>query len=188
MSDVRDPFATPSELRDPARRLRGRLIAPVTVWTAGGPPDPAGLTISSVIVAEGDPAAVVGVVNPTSDLWEAVRSTGAFVVHVLERRHRRVAELFAGRVPSPGGVFAALESEASRWGPVLTDIPNRCCCRLESIRSLGYQSLVEGVIEATGLTALEEPLAYFQGRYRAVEPRSPAERRSDASGGDVPTG
>jgi len=29
------PFAVPAERRDPARRLRGRLVAPVTVWTAG---------------------------------------------------------------------------------------------------------------------------------------------------------
>jgi hypothetical protein len=27
------PFAVPPERRDPARRLRGRLVAPVTVWT-----------------------------------------------------------------------------------------------------------------------------------------------------------
>ena len=64
--------------------------------------------------------------------------------------------------------------------------PARLLC--EPRRSLGYQSLVEGVIEGTDLTALEEPLAYFQGRYRAVEPPFPAERRSDASGGEVPAG
>jgi hypothetical protein len=32
------PFAVPPERRDPARRLRGRLVAAVTVWTAGHPP------------------------------------------------------------------------------------------------------------------------------------------------------
>jgi hypothetical protein len=31
------PFATPPDRRSPARRLRGRLLAPVTVWTAGAP-------------------------------------------------------------------------------------------------------------------------------------------------------
>jgi 3-hydroxy-9,10-secoandrosta-1,3,5(10)-triene-9,17-dione monooxygenase reductase component len=50
------PFAVPPERRDPTRRLRGRLVAPVTVWTAGRPPGGAGLTVSSVLVAEGDPA------------------------------------------------------------------------------------------------------------------------------------
>ena len=50
------PFAVPPERRDPARRLRGRLVAPVTVWTAGHPSTGAGLTVSSVLVAEGQPA------------------------------------------------------------------------------------------------------------------------------------
>ena len=45
------PFAVPAERRDPARRLRGRLVAPVTVWTAGDPSRGAGLTVSSILVA-----------------------------------------------------------------------------------------------------------------------------------------
>ena len=49
------PFTVPPERRDPARRLRGRLVAPVTVWTAGRPPGGAGLTVSSVLAA-GDQA------------------------------------------------------------------------------------------------------------------------------------
>ena len=40
------PFAVPAGRRDPARRLRGRLVAPVTIWTAGRPPGGAGLTVS----------------------------------------------------------------------------------------------------------------------------------------------
>ena len=32
-----NPFATPEQDRSPTRRLRGRLIAPVTLWTAPGP-------------------------------------------------------------------------------------------------------------------------------------------------------
>jgi hypothetical protein len=44
------PFAVPPERRDPVRRLRGRLVAPVTVWTAGRPPGGAGLTVSSELL------------------------------------------------------------------------------------------------------------------------------------------
>src|ERR671932_775332 len=57
------PFAVPAERRDPARRLRGRLVAPVTVWTAGHPPGGAGLTVSSVLVAEGQPARLLGLLD-----------------------------------------------------------------------------------------------------------------------------
>jgi 3-hydroxy-9,10-secoandrosta-1,3,5(10)-triene-9,17-dione monooxygenase reductase component len=49
---LQPPFAVPAERRDPARRLRGRLVAPVTVRTAGHLPGGAGLTVSSVLVAE----------------------------------------------------------------------------------------------------------------------------------------
>src|ERR687897_2473668 len=44
------PFAVPAERRDPVRPLRGRLVAPVTVWTAGRPPGGAGLTVFSVLL------------------------------------------------------------------------------------------------------------------------------------------
>jgi 3-hydroxy-9,10-secoandrosta-1,3,5(10)-triene-9,17-dione monooxygenase reductase component len=56
-------FAVPPGRRDPARRWRGRLVAPVTVWTAGHPPSGAGLTVSSVLVAEGQP---VRLIDPTA--------------------------------------------------------------------------------------------------------------------------
>jgi hypothetical protein len=47
-----DPFATPEQDKSPVRRLRGRLASAVTLWTA---PGPAGLTVSSMLVADGDP-------------------------------------------------------------------------------------------------------------------------------------
>src|ERR671913_178577 len=46
-----DPFATPEQDKSPVRRLRGRLAAGVTLWTTTGP---AGLTVSSMMVADGD--------------------------------------------------------------------------------------------------------------------------------------
>jgi flavin reductase (DIM6/NTAB) family NADH-FMN oxidoreductase RutF len=89
------PFAVPSERPDPARRLRGRLVASVTVWTAGQLPGGAGLTVSSVLVAEGQPARLLGLIDPTSALWEAAQETGAFVVQVLGVGDRSLAERFS---------------------------------------------------------------------------------------------
>src|SRR4029450_1483771 len=89
------PFAVPPERRDPARRLRGRLVGPGTVWTAGKLPGGAGLTVSSVLVAEGQPARLLGLIDPTSAFWETARETGAFVVHVLAVGDRALAERFS---------------------------------------------------------------------------------------------
>jgi 3-hydroxy-9,10-secoandrosta-1,3,5(10)-triene-9,17-dione monooxygenase reductase component len=171
MSDALDPFATPTELRDPARRFRGRMVCPVTLWTSGPPASPSGLTISSAMVAEGRPASVLGLVNPTAELWDALQEMQTFVVHLLERRHRRLAERFAGQFPSPGGLFRDLATEPSEWGPKLLDVANRACCRLRSVRAAGYNQLVEGMVEATDVAALPEPLAYYQGHYRGLGPR-----------------
>jgi 3-hydroxy-9,10-secoandrosta-1,3,5(10)-triene-9,17-dione monooxygenase reductase component len=67
-------------------------MAPVTVWTAGHAPGGAGLTVSSVLVAEGQPARLLGPIDPTSASWEAMREAGAFVVHVLAVGDRALAE------------------------------------------------------------------------------------------------
>ena len=51
------PFADPDP--DPARRLRGRLGGAVSLWTAGEPEETrgwAGLTVSSLMLAGGEPA------------------------------------------------------------------------------------------------------------------------------------
>ncbi|HEX2028471.1 MAG TPA: flavin reductase family protein, partial [Nitriliruptorales bacterium] len=160
------PFALPIEQRDRARRFRGRLAAPVTVWTAGSAARPAGLTISSLVVVQGDPARVLGLVNDLSDLWRAVRESGGFVVHVLQTEHRHLAERFAGHVPAPGGPFAGLAVASTPWGPALQDVPNRAYCRFESTTPMGYAQLVTGVMERVDLDDLVQPLMHFRGRYR----------------------
>jgi 3-hydroxy-9,10-secoandrosta-1,3,5(10)-triene-9,17-dione monooxygenase reductase component len=162
------PFAVPCERRDPARRWRGRLVAPVTVWTAGQPPGGAGLTVSSVLVAEGQPARLLGLIDPTSALFEAVRETGAFVVHVLAVGDRALAERFSEIRPPIRGPFDGLEVAESPWGPVLGGSRPRAACRLAGSAPVGYAELVEGVIDQLELPDLEDPLAYLHGRYRSV--------------------
>jgi 3-hydroxy-9,10-secoandrosta-1,3,5(10)-triene-9,17-dione monooxygenase reductase component len=162
------PFAVPAERRDPARRLRGRLVAPVTVWTAGRPPGGAGLTVSSILVAEGQPARLLGLIDPTSAFWEAMQETRAFVVHLLAAGDRRLAERFAEIRPPVRGPFERLDVAESPWGPVLAGNRPRAACRLAGSTPAGHGELVEGVIEQLELHDLEDPLAYLHGRYRSV--------------------
>jgi 3-hydroxy-9,10-secoandrosta-1,3,5(10)-triene-9,17-dione monooxygenase reductase component len=163
------PFAVPAERRDPARRLRGRLVAPVTIWTAGRPADGAGLTVSSILVAEGQPARLLGLIDPTSAFWDALQETRAFVVHVLAAGDRHLAERFAEVRPPIRGQFERLEVTASPWGPVLGGSRPRAACRLAGSTPAGHGELVQGVIEQLDLPHLEDPLAYLHGRYRSVD-------------------
>ena len=162
------PFAVPPERRDPARRLRGRLVAPVTVWTAGKLPGGAGLTVSSVLVAEGEPARLLGLIDPTSAFWEAMQETGAFVVQVLAVGDRTLAERFSEIRPPIRGPFDGLQVAESPWGPILAGNRPRAACRLAGSTPVGYAELVEGVIEELELPDLADPLAYLHGSYRSV--------------------
>jgi 3-hydroxy-9,10-secoandrosta-1,3,5(10)-triene-9,17-dione monooxygenase reductase component len=165
---MQPPFAVPPERRDPARRFRGRLVAPVTVWTAGHPPAGAGLTVSSVLVAEGQPARLLGLIDATSAFWEAMQEAGAFVVHVLAVGDRVLAERFSEVRPPIRRPFDGLQVSESPWGPVLGGERPRAACRLAGSTPVGHAELVQGVIEQLELLDLEDPLAYLHGSYRSV--------------------
>jgi 3-hydroxy-9,10-secoandrosta-1,3,5(10)-triene-9,17-dione monooxygenase reductase component len=165
-----DPFATPPEWRDAARQLRGRLAGPVTVWTAAEGVRRAGLTVSSLLVAEGEPPMVLGLVSPASELWEVVEATRAFVVHLLSDRDRVLADRFSGARPGLGGPFGGLEVEESPYGPILPQVSTRASCRLAWASPAGYQQLACAQVAELTVGEVTRPLVWFRGRYRRLVP------------------
>lgn len=165
---VGDPFADPPDQRDPGRRLRGRLVAPVTVWTAGSGRTRSGLTVSSVLVAAGDPTHVLGLVSPDADLTDALTETGRFVLHVLGWADRALADVLAGVRPAPGGPFRDRAVEDTEHGPVLSDIATRALCSVVEVRPVGYSVLVDATVDEVIAGDLADPLLYQRGRYRTL--------------------
>ncbi|MHB1854445.1 MAG: flavin reductase family protein [Acidimicrobiales bacterium] len=165
-----DPFLTPEEKKDISRRLRGRLASPVSVWTAWARDRRAvGLTVSSLMVGEGDPAVILGLVGPLSDLWEAVEASGRFIVHILGTDDVRLSDQMAGRYPDdPFRGVSIIEAEA---GPVLTGIETRAACTLLGHRPLGWSQLVEGRIDSVELGPVERPLVHYRSGYVSTGPR-----------------
>jgi flavin reductase (DIM6/NTAB) family NADH-FMN oxidoreductase RutF len=162
------PFATPPDLRDPARQLRGRVASGVTLLTSGGPDARTGLTVSSLLVAEGEPSRLVALVGEASDLWFAIEQSGSFVLHVLGVGDRQISDRFAGIRPSPGGLFVGLDVEDGPWGPTIRTLGTRAHCRLERSVETGFHQLVTGLIDQIDLEVLDEPLVYYRGRYRML--------------------
>lgn len=156
------PFAMPE---DAARRLRGRLGGTVSLWTAGSGATRAGLTVSSLMVATGAPAYVVGLLDPDSDLFDALETTERGVVQLLRWRHRELAEMFAGATPAPGGVFRQAEFDESAWGPVLADATTWAGVVLESAVEVGWSMQVTCRIEHVVLGEEPDPLVHRRGRY-----------------------
>ena len=111
------PFDAADADRDPVRRLRGRVGAAVSLWTAGSGVERAGLTVSSYLIATGAPGRVVGLVHADSDLLDQLVETGTGIVALLGRRDQRLADAFAGVMPAPGGPFRLTEWEQTPWGP-----------------------------------------------------------------------
>jgi len=157
------PFADPEP--DPGRRFRGRLGATVTLWTAGAGADRAGLTLTSVLVALGEPARVLGLVDPESDLALAVEETGRAVVQLLSWADRDLADGFAGTAPAPGGVFRQASFVQSEWGPRLERATTWAGVRLEGVAEAGWSRLLTCTVEHVEVGDDTDPLLHRRGRY-----------------------
>jgi flavin reductase (DIM6/NTAB) family NADH-FMN oxidoreductase RutF len=160
------PFTEPESERDPVRRLRGRIAGAVSLWTTGLGAQRVGLTVSSLLVAPGDPGRVLGLVDPDSDFCDAVSATGTAVVGLLSWEHRDLADAFAGVAPAPGGPFRTGTWRDSEWGPVLDGASSWAGVRLDrSGQDVGWSVLLSGIIEHVEIGVETAPLVHRRGRY-----------------------
>lgn len=157
------PFDTGE--RDPHRQLRSRLGGAVSLWTSGADGSPAGLTVSSLMVALGEPARVLGLLDPDADLTLALEESGTAVVQLLDWAHRSLADMFAGVAPAPGGPFRQAEFVETDFGPRLADAPTWAGVRLESMQEVGWSLLATCVIEEIQIGRDEQPLIARRGRW-----------------------
>jgi flavin reductase (DIM6/NTAB) family NADH-FMN oxidoreductase RutF len=157
------PFSDPEP--DPVRRFRGRVGGTVSLWTSGEGGDRAGLTVTSFVVAAGEDARALALLDPDADLTERLLATGRAVVHLLGREHRDLAEMFAGTAPAPGGMFRQAEFVTTEWGPRLATAGTWGGVRLESQQEVGWSMLVTTVLEHLEIGADDEPLQHRRGRY-----------------------
>lgn len=163
------PFADPPSARDAVRAFRGRIASGVTLWTAAGGRRPAGLTVSSVLVANGTPARLVALLDPLSDLADALGASGRAAVTVLGRDQARLAEAFAGVAPAPGGAFRLAPFTDTDWGPVPAGAPSWAGVRLEESAELGWSQVVTCVIEHVSAGGDDAPLVHYRGRYPRLD-------------------
>ncbi len=165
------PFLPPEGERDPLRRLRGRLAAPVTVWTSEHAGRRVGWTVSSLLVADGQPGELVGLLDEDSELADVAMETHTVAVSVLTGSHRQLADAFAGLAPAPGGAFRLGRWLGTAWGPVLEDGAGWLGARLTGDpQRAGWALLVRASIEHVELSdAATDVLAHVRGRYRALD-------------------
>jgi len=166
------PFLPPPDDRYRVRRLRGRMPLPVSVWTTELDGRPVGWTVSSVLLADGDPGEVVGLLDEDSELADALQQTRTFAVNLLGWSHRNLADAFAGVLPAPGGAFRLGDWADTSWGPVLAGATGWVGARLVDgeLGHAGWSLLVRAAVEHVQVDAPADGiLGYLHGRYRQLE-------------------
>ena len=157
------PFADPEP--DDVRRFRGRLGGAVTLWTSGSDAARAGLTVTSLMLAHGEPPRLLALLDPDSDLVSALETTSTGVVQLLSWPDRDLAEMFAGTAPAPGGPFRHAEFVGTDWGPRLGSASSWAGVRLESGTDVGWSRLVTCAVEHLEVGDDPAPLGHRRGRY-----------------------
>lgn len=166
------PFA--EEGRDQVRRFRARIGGRVSLWTSGDlalprsrPGHASGWTVSSYLLAAGDPWRLVGVLNDDEDFTEVLTHTGRGTVALLDQRHRHLAEMFAGQHPAPGGAFSHEVFEPSPWGPLLVNAPARLSFEVEAMAPLGWLTQVTGRVVQAHIDPADtdQGLHHYRGQF-----------------------
>jgi flavin reductase (DIM6/NTAB) family NADH-FMN oxidoreductase RutF len=127
------------------------------------------LTVSSLLLAQGEPGQLLGLIGPDTDLAETIAETGLFVVHLLTDRpeHRRLAQHFAGTLSAEPDL---LRVEASDHGPRLLGAPDQLDCRLHGHHPCGWSELIEATIDgvhwANGPQSSRPALLWYRGGFR----------------------
>ena len=143
------------------------LVLLVIVFQIANPTFLSTGNISSMLVADGEPGRVLGLIDEESDLWEAIEKSETFAVTPLTPQDRQLADRFAGLMPAPGGLFAGGDWQQSDHGPVQHRL--WAGCRLAEARPCGWALLVEGVIETITTVDPQPPLIHYRGRYRELD-------------------
>lgn len=169
------PFLPPEGERSQLRRFRGRMVAPVSLWTSYASERRVGWTVSSLLVADGPEPSLLGLLDPDADLTEALEPVAGQIrtvaVSLLGWQHRHLPDAFAGLAPAPGGPFRLAPWQETPYGPVLADAPAWLGATVLDARPIGWSTLLTGRIDRVEIEdTTTDLLGHLRGRYLPIAP------------------
>jgi len=174
-----DSEASSGDFRDAMRRLAGG----VSVITAGRGKDISGMTVTSVSSLSVDPPALIVSINRESSSWPLVKRYGFFGVNILTSDQIDIAERFTGK----GGLKGADRFAGAGWMtrasgvPLLVDALAAIDCEVEDIVERHSHAIVIGRVLDVAVSARTAALAYWQGRYVAIDQDEDAAKLAEVS-------
>jgi flavin reductase (DIM6/NTAB) family NADH-FMN oxidoreductase RutF len=171
--------ATASDFRNAMRQLTGG----VSVITAGKGRDISGMTVTSVSSLSVDPPSLIVSLNRESSSWPLVKRYGFFGVNILTSDQVDIAERFTGK----GGLKGADRFAGAPWTtrasgvPLLADALAAIDCEVEDVVERHSHAIVIGRVLDVAVSARTAALAYWQGRYVAIDQDEDAAKLAEVS-------
>lgn len=170
---------TSGDFRNAMRQLTGG----VSVITAGRGRDISGMTVTSVSSLSVDPPALIVSINREASSWPLVKRYGFFGVNILTSDQIDTAERFTGK----GGLKGADRFAGAGWTtrasgvPLLVGALAAIDCEVEDIVERHSHAIVIGRVLDVAVSARTAALAYWQGRYVAIDQDEDAAKLAEVS-------
>jgi flavin reductase (DIM6/NTAB) family NADH-FMN oxidoreductase RutF len=170
---------TASDFRNAMRQLTGG----VSVITAGKGRDISGMTVTSVSSLSVDPPSLIVSLNREASSWPLVKRYGFFGVNILTSDQIDIAERFTGK----GGLKGADRFTGARWTtrasgvPLLADALAAIDCEVEDVVERHSHVIVIGRVLDVAVSTRTAALAYWQGRYVAIDQDEDAAKLAEVS-------
>lgn len=154
-------------IADAFRCSMRNLAASVCVVTSGTGEDASGFTATSVVSLSVDTPALMVSLNRNSASWSLVQASRKFVVNILSRDHKDIAETFAGRRGLNGRdryidpSWLRIDGSVPRLRGALAVIE----CDLEEAIQRYSHAILIGKVTGVGCDHMLQPLVYWQGGY-----------------------
>ena len=159
------------ETPDYFRGAMRHLVGAVSVITAGRGSDVTGMTVTSVSSLSIDPPTLIVSINRASSTWPVLKRYGVFGVNFLTSDQIDIAERFSGKNGLKGrGRFAGSEWVArGPSAPLLVGASAAIDCEVEDVIERHSHAIVIGRVRDLTLSKQESSLAYWHGRYVAID-------------------
>ena len=174
-----DTEVSSGDFRSAMRRLAGG----VSVITAGRGRDISGMTVTSVSSLSVDPPALIVSINREASSWPLVKRYGFFGVNILTSDQIDIAERFTGK----GGLKGAARFAGADWTtrtsgvPLLVGALAAIDCEVEDVVERHSHAIVIGRVLDVAVSARSAALAYWQGRYVAIDQDEDAAKLAEVS-------
>jgi flavin reductase (DIM6/NTAB) family NADH-FMN oxidoreductase RutF len=168
---------SPAKFRDAMRHLTGG----VSVITVGRGLDISGMTVTSVSSLAVDPPTLIVSINRQSSSWPLLQRYGSFGVNILNADQVDIAERFSGGLKGIDRFAGAEWARGVSGVPLLVGALAAIDCKVEDIVERYSHAVVIGRVLNLQHSARKAGLAYWQGKYVAIDQDEDAVKLAEVS-------